>query len=278
MGKVTLAVLVAAIALGVYWFWWYDQGANKPITVEGTISVAGMAVGQGMAGSQKMDFTLQAVPGKLRVSGTVQGERVSAIMDLSKRTLCLRNESKKKYAIEEFEFVDMAETKAPEEMEGSWPEEFERTADWEYIGTGDGKWFCNKQTAKTLPGELSGGGGAPGVNVPGLQQMAAMFKTVSAEMWFTPDTRLGKRYFSMLNKLSRIRVPGQKAADKEKRPQIKYVNLSYFPLPMKAVLSFGPARLEMDVKRLSRERIPKDVFEIKTPSGYEKVGMENVAQ
>jgi len=281
MGKVTLALLVLAIALGVYWFWWSDQGANNPITVEGTFSMTGlsgltqmmglpdMSGTPGMQGPVNGDFTLQAVPNKVRVARNMQGKRLSAIIRLDKRELYILDEKKKVYASEEFDFVDMSETER-QEAEDTWAKELKRTADWDYIGTGEEKWFCNKQTPTNLPK------GQP----------------VKVEVWFTPDTRLGRRYFSTLNKLARVRLVGaakqwemfnignlQKMVDLqkekgEKRSQWKYVNLDFFPIPMKADLSFGPMRLKMDVKNLSREKISKEVFEI--PSNYNKVNINEI--
>lgn len=276
MGKVTLAVLVVAIALGVYWFWWSDQGANNPITVEGTLSGPGVAMIAGMQGAQKVDFSLQAVPGKIRVGRRLQGTRVSAIINLSKREFYVLNESEKTYAQEEFDLVDMSQTKPPEKSELAWPKELKRTPEWDYIGSGEGKRFCNKQTFTGLPSELMDAAkAAPGAGAA-LPQMNALASAVKGEMWFTPETRLGRRYFSTLNKLLRWRQVGSGMKESQKRPQVKYVNLDYFPLPMKAVTSFGPMRIEMNVKNLSRKKIPKDVFQV--PSGYTKVSMKEVMQ
>ncbi len=275
MGKVTLAVLVVAIALGVYWFWWSDQGANNPITVEGTLSVSGMGMMPGMQGAQKVDFRLQAVPGKIRVGGSLQGKEVSAIINLRKRELYVLNKSKKTYAQEEFDLVDMSQTKPPEKSELGWPKELKRTPEWDYVGSGEGKRFCNKQTFTGLPSELMDAAKtAPGsAAVP---QMNALASTVKGEMWFTPETRLGRRYFSTLNKLLRWRRVGSGMKESQKRPQFKYVKLDYFPLPMKAVTSFGPMRIQMTVKNLSRKKIPKDVFNV--PPGYTKVSMKTIMQ
>jgi len=284
IGKVTLAVLVLAIALAVYWFWWSDQGANNPIAVEGTLSVSGIPAMPGMQGSQKIDFTLQAVPNKIRIAGSVQGKEVSAIINLSKRELYVLNESKKTYAQEEFDLVDMAKTKPPEKHE-TWEKNLKRTADWDYIGAGEGRWFCNKQTFTGLPtGQADLTKSIPGMNIPAGPQMDALKKSVKGEMWFTPDTRLGRRYFSTLNKLFRVKPVGRGgssplsniAKSSEKRPQLKYVNLDYFPIPMKLVAGLGPMRIEMNVKNISRKKLPKDVFE--APSNYKKVSMEQVMQ
>jgi hypothetical protein len=210
MGKVTLAVLVVAMALGVYWFWWSDQGANNPITVEGTLSVSGMPMMPGMQGAQKVDFSLQAVPGKIRVGGSLQGKKASAIINLRKREFYVLNESKRTYAQEEFDLVDMLQTKPPEKSEVAWPKELKRTPEWDYVGTGDGKRFCNKQTFSGLPSELMDAAkSAPGAGGAGaLPQMNALASNVNGEMWFTPETRLGRRYFSTLNKLLRWRQVG----------------------------------------------------------------------
>jgi len=272
MGKVTLGILVLAIAAGVYWFWWSDQGGNGPITVEGTISVSGMPTIPGLPAAQgplKGSFTLRALPNKLRFDQDFQGlpVKMSAIIRLDKRLIYVLDEKKKTYDSEEFDLVEMSQTELHEGKE-SWPSEFKRTADWEYIGRDDGKRFCNKQTASSLPKEISDATkGAPSGAASMLPGMEAMFKNAKAELWFTPDTRIGRRYFSMLNKLTRMRVAGAKVDEKEKRPQFKYGNLDFFPIPMRAAVSFGTMRVELEVKSLSRGKIPKDVFEI--PSAYQ---------
>ncbi len=266
MGKITLAVFVAALGFGVYWFWWSDQGANGPITVEGTLSITGMPALPGVQAPGKVDFTLQAMPNKLRIDGIVQKQRYCAIIRLDKREMYVLDGGKKTYSTEEFDFVDMDQTKPPEKWEQTWPGELKRTAEWDFIGIGDGKRFCNKQTMTGLPKEvMDATKAAPGGGMPGLP-LAEMVKAFKSELWFTAETRLGRRYFGTLNKLARIREVGKGAKQDEKKPQFKYVNLDFFPIPMKAVVSAGPLRIEMDVKSFSRKRIPKDVFEV--PSDY----------
>jgi hypothetical protein len=271
MGKVTLGVLVLAIAAGVYWFWWSDQGANSPITVEGTFSISGMPAMPGVSalqGTIKGNVTLQAVPNKLRLTQEFQGLPLkgSVIVRLDKRVVYVIDENKKTYESRDFDLVEMSQTELHEGKE-TWPSEFLRAADWEYIGRDEGKRFCNKQTG--LPKELvdaaKGAPGGTGSILPGMEGIA---KNAKAEFWFTPDTRLGRRYFAALNKLTRIRLAGTKADEKQKRPQFKYGNLDFFPIPMRAVISAGGMRMELEVKNLSRGRIAKDVFEI--PSGYKQ--------
>jgi len=285
MGKVTLAVLVIAIALGVYWFWWSDQGANSPITVEGTLSVSGMPMMPGMQGPMEADFILQATPSKRKFTLTAQGKKLTDILCPGKRKWYVLDEKKKTYAQLEFSLVEMTETASPSEMKGTWFSELKRTADWDYIGTGDGKRFCNKQTFSGLPEGLMDMLKDSGAPSAALAQVEALSNNIKWELWFTPDTRVGRRYFSMFNKLMRIDPVGRGEMDtmfditklfKGKRPQVKYVNLDYFPIPMKAVVSFGPMRVEMNVKSLSRRKIPKDAFEV--PSDYEKVRLKEVMQ
>lgn len=284
MGKVTLVVLVAAIALGVYWFWWSDQGANSPITAEGTVSVSGlsglpgMPQLPGMQGPMKANFTVQAVPGKIRLASSFLGKQSSVVANFGKSKVYVLNESKKTYAMEEFTLVDMEKTEAVKKSELTWPRELKRTADWEYLGSGEKQWFCNKQTPSTAAGSSQA-------------EISPLGGQAKIELWFTPETRLGRRYFGTLNKILRIeaiggrKIPGLSGmmavvpgAPKiaEKRPQFKYVNLDFFPIPMKAILSMAPMHVEMNVDRLSRKKIPKDVFEI--PSGYKKVSLQEVLE
>ena len=283
MGKVTLAVLLAAIALGVYWFWWSDQGANSPITIEGTISVAGIPLMPGMQGPMEADFTLQATPSKRKFTLKHEDKRVTDILCPGKKEWYVLDEKKEVYAQLEFNLVEMTETASPLEMKGTWFGGLKRTADWDYIGTGDGKRFCNKQTFTGLPEELKEMVKSADAPPAALAQVEALSKNIQWELWFTPDTRVGKRYFSMFNKLIRIDPVGRGEMNtlldiaklfKGKRPQIKYVNLDYFPFPMKAVVSFGPMRVEMNVKNISRKKIPKDAFEV--PSNYKKVSLKEV--
>ena len=263
MGKITLAVLILAIATGVYWFWWSDQGANSPITLTGTISYAGMP---GMDGALKSNFTLQAVPNKIRSTADIQGQRISSIIDLKKKKMYVLNDAEKTYAVEEFDLVGMSQTEKQDKWENTWFSGFKQTADWDYIGNGEGKHFCNKQTLEGLPTELTGAAkGAAGTSAPAASLMQGVSKSVKGEAWFTPATRLGWRYFSTLNKLIRMR-PNGTHRDTTKRPQFRYANLDFFPIPMKASVSLGPMRMQMEVDKLSRGKISKDVFEV--PRNY----------
>jgi hypothetical protein len=264
MGRITLAVLILAIAAGVYWFWWSDQGANGPITLKGTISYAGMP---GMDGTLKSNFTLQAVPNKIRSTADIQGQRISSIIDLKKKKMYVLNDAEKTYAVEEFDLVGMSQTEKQDKWENTWFSVLKQTADWDYIGNGEGKHFCNKQTLEGLPTELTGATKtATGASAAAAALAQEVSKNVKGEAWFTPGTRLGWRYFSTLNKLMRVRPNGTGQRDTAKRPQFKYVNLDFFPIPMKATVSLGPMRMQMEVDKLSRGKISKDVFEV--PQDY----------
>jgi len=275
MGKTTLAVLVLAIALGVYWFWWSDQGANNPIAVEGTFSVTGVQGMPGMQGPMKGNFTIHATPRKIRFTTSGQGEGSSALVRLDQRKAYALNEKKKIYYLEKFDFVDLSQTKTSEKAERTWPGELKRSADWDNIGAADAKRFCNKQRLTGLPGEVKEIIHILETGAPALTQMEAVLKNSPWVLWFTPETRFGRRYFGTLNKLLRIRnIKGAKA--RRKRPQFKYASLDFFPFPMKAVISLPPIRIEMEVKKLSRKRIPGEVFDI--PSDYRQVSKTELAE
>ncbi len=277
MGKLTLAILVLAIALGVYWFWWSDQGANSPITVEGTMTVSGMPRLPGAAtasGPQEIDFTIQTVPGKIRLSATIEGQTFANIIRLDKRESYTLDMKGKKYALEEFDLVDMGQTELHEKGEDNWPQELTRTADWEYISTDENKWFCNRQTMTGLPKELTDAANLSAAGGPAAALFATMFENVKLELWFTPKSRVGRRHFRTVNKLIRIRQVGSGIKEEGKRPQFEYLDLAFFPFPLKANISLGQMKIEMDVKRFSRNKIPKDVFEI--PSGFAKVNKQEI--
>jgi hypothetical protein len=278
MGKVTLAVLVLAIALGVYWFWWSDQGANSPITLEGTITVSGVPTIPGVSapgGQQKADLTLQVLPNKVRVLQHAQGQTANVIIRLDKREIYYIDTKNKKYALEEFDLVDKSETELQEKGEETWSSDFTRTPEWGYVGTGEDKRFCNRQTATGLPKVFvniattwAGKGSAAAI-------IETMFKNMKLELWFTPEMRFGRRHFSTLNKLLRIRKVGSGVKQEGKRPQFEYVNLAFFPIPLRAVVSQGQMKIEVEVKRVSRGKISKDVFEV--PSGFTKVSKQEIS-
>ena len=277
MGKVTLAVLVLAIALGVYWFWWSDQGANKPITVEGTLTVSGMPSLPGSpaaSGPHKIDFTLQTVPNKVRISARIQGRTIAQIVRLDKRETYYVDEKSKKYAVEEFDLMDMDQTKLYEKGKETWPSEFTRTPDWEYVGRDEEKWFCNRQTLTGLPKDMTDAVKGAAAAGPAAAMFEAMFKNVKIEVWFTSETRVGRRHFRTLNKFIRVREVGSKVKEGEKRPQFEYVNLAFFPIPLRANVSLGQMKMELEVRRLSREKIAKDAFEV--PAGFVKVSKQEI--
>jgi hypothetical protein len=284
MGKVTLAVLVAAIALAVYWFWWSDQGANSPITLEGTISATGVPMMPGMQGPLEGSFTLQATPSKRKFTIAFQDIRITDIFCPSKKLWYVLNEKKKVYAKLEFNLVDTSKTDLYE-VDETWFSGLKRTAEWDYIGAGEEKRFCNKQTFSGLPKWLTDAIKASGAESAGLSQIEALAKGVQWEMWFTPETRVGKRYFGLLNKMARVEPVGRGEQNatldlsklfKGKRPQVKYANLDFFPIPLKLNVSMGPVKVDLSVKNLSRKSVPKDAFEV--PSGYTKVDIKQVMQ
>jgi hypothetical protein len=278
MGKIALAVLVIALGLGVFWFWWSDQGANNPVTIEATFSVSGLPAIPGMKGPIEGNLTLYVTSNKVKISQDMKDQKVSTIIRFDKREMYILDDKNRKYATQEFDLVDTDQTEKKETGDETWSGELKRTAEWDYIGREDEKRFCNKQTFSGNPADMAAGAGT----LPGMEGLSAMSKIpggsnkVTAELWFTQDTRCGRRLFGVFNKLMRLREVGSGIDQKDKRPQYKYTNLDFFPIPMRANFSLGSISMQMEVKSLSRKKIDKTNFEI--PSNYTKTNLQDIGK
>jgi Domain of unknown function (DUF4412) len=249
LNKITIGVVVLVVAVGAFWFFYYEQGANKPITIEGTLTASG--TGMPMA-VNAAEVNLYATPKKLKINAEINKEKVDLILRLDKEIILIIDHSSRKYAEIEFKYVDKDKVKSPGDSTFKWEDLFDIKVDTGYVGEESDKIFCRKLSLKNAPGKY--------------------------EMWLTRDIRIGRSYIKAVNKLLKIdpvNMPNMSTGGGGKRPQIRYQNMEYFPIPLKLDVSMsqGQYRVNMkwEAKKVSRKSIAKSEFEV--PSGFTKVGI-----
>ena len=203
----------------------------------------------------KESFGLQlyANPSKLKFNLRVAtGEEFDVILRLDEKKMYLVNGEEKTYTEIEFDYVGKEKTEKPKDIDFNLEKGLDFTVDSLYVGEGAEKFFCRKFSRKEGRDKV--------------------------ELWFTGDTKIGRSYVGSMNKLARIKlvtkIPlfGDAMTIKtESRPQYRYKDLDYFPIPLKAdiVSTMMKARIEWEAKKVSRASIKKEEFEV--PAGYKEI-------
>jgi len=252
--KITVGVVLLLIAFGAFWFFYYEGGANRPITIEGTVTVK-------VAGQATFDSAgkvgVYATPKKLAIDLSEGDMDLDLILRLDKKLVYIVNHAKRSYAEMEFKYVDKGKIESAKESKFKWEDLFETKVDGKYIGEDPEKYYCRKLVMKNFPGKY--------------------------EMWLSRDLRIGRSYVNGLNKVLRIdpvNMPDIPAGGGGNRPQIRYRNMEYFPLPLKMDLAMvqGPQRISFkwEATRVSRKSINNSEFEV--PSGFSKIGLQDMQQ
>ena len=237
MGKLVVVVLIGLIGFGVYWFYWEEDGANAPVTVEYEISGKGVEFDprtRKMVESEMQGHVnIYATPDKARVDFSIEGSQgkagkmsmaFGAILRLDKKKLYLMYPEKEIYAVLPLKFVKVKKNGDDNDEEIDWDEILKATVDGEWIGEEGEKYFARKYVPPKLPPGFTFG------------------------LWFTDQTKLGKRYTKGINKLLRSEPDPDEEDDPvadffgafmgksktaEERPQLKHPDYPFFPLPAK---------------------------------------------
>jgi len=253
--KITIGFLILVLIVGGFWLFYYQQGANRPITIEGTATIM-MST---MRSPYTLDIVYVATPRKHKLSvSTATKEKYDLILKLNKKIFQMIDHKEGAYAEVEFKYVEKDKVEEPKKFNADQYDMLEETVDAQYIGTGQNRYFCRKIQIKNIPGTF--------------------------EIWLTRDTKMGRAYIGTLNRLLRIEVvnaPMPAAALNAKRPQLSSKDIRYFPIPFKADISvpvpgLGNYRLQWEAKKVSRGRVKTSAFEL--PSGYKKVSFEQMGQ
>ncbi len=250
-------MVILLVVLGVFWFFFYEEGANRPICIEGTatVLVPGM-----MRSPTPLEIRMNATTTKFKFSTSIGKGEYDLILRLDKKVLIVVHHKGKSYAEAEFKYIEESKVASPRKIESDWDEIFDVTVDARYIGKEPYRCFCRKLRLKNAPGGKGG----------------------KVELWLTRDAQISRSYVGALNKMLRIEVVnapmGAFGADK-KRPQVDWGDMEYFPIPLKADIFFpvpgmGNFKLKWEVTKFSREGIDEKAFE--PPAGYKKIPLDEM--
>jgi hypothetical protein len=240
MGKVVLILWIAAILFGGFWFGYYQEGANKDITLEFKADEASpgrapvTVTGQICSTGSKVAAVVKGKAGAQSLSGKV-------IIDMSAKEIVACLDDERIFTKIPIELVDKDKCKSPTSK----------------LFGENGSW---KRHAETKI-------------VQGLRCHAFTSDGSSKELtYFTYELPLGRDQISLVNKILRIefkdkdleKMPGPGSLGKKERPQ--FGSLDYFPVPLYSDENTPQSRSRYEVTAIKRGAIDAKVFEV--PDGY----------
>lgn len=250
--KITIGVVVLVVAVVAFWFYYYEEGANKPITIEGVLTASGTGMPIAVNDAK---VSMYATPKKLKINAEINKEKVDFILRLDKEIMLIIDHSSRKYSEIEFKYVAKDKVKSPDDSSFRWEDLFDIKVDAGYVGDESDKVFCRKLSLKNVPGKF--------------------------DIWLTRDIKIGRSYIKAVNKLLKIdpiNMPNMPAGGGGKRPQLRYKNMDYCPIPLKLDLAVKQGRqnvkVKLEAKKISRKSIAKSEFEV--PSDFTKIGIQDM--
>jgi hypothetical protein len=246
MGKIILILWIAAIAFGGYWLGYYQEGANKDITIEMDAKV----VPQGSV-VQLEFYALYASGNKLALDMGIRGRGVNTrgriIFDTAGKEATQLLDNEKIYAKAPFELVDKSECEPASAVLLLENKDVQRLADSKTIAGYRCHAFGSTEDARD-----------------------------KGKAWYTYELRLGRTHIALVNKLLRMKgasgfVFGGGASG-GKPAQVSHFD--YFPIPLSAHVRSNVGQLTIEVKSVTRNKIKKSIFEV--PSGYQKVSPQEM--
>jgi len=248
MGKIVAILWIGAILFGGFWFGYYQEGANRDITIEmdAKTSVRGAPF--------RIEFDkLYASGGKLALDFGLKSRQFNSrgriIFDTVKKKRILMFDAVKAYEETSFDLVDKSECEPAETRFLVTEEGTERLAG----SKGIAGYRCHAFTAKEGGREVLKG-------------------------WFTYQLRLGRSHVALINKLMRMKSdePSFFVGEPSENERKHYSGFDYFPLPLSARMPTAGGQMTIEVKSISRDKIDKDVFD--APSDYDKVGSDELQE
>jgi len=234
MGKIVALLWIGAILFGGFWFGYYEEGANRDITIEMDLKMASRGA------PFRMSFDkLYASGNKLAVDFDFKSRQFNShgrmIFDMAKKKRIMMFDAVKAYDETSFDLVDKSECEPAETMFLMGEEDLERLAGSKTIAG----YRCHAFTAKEGGREVGKG-------------------------WFTYQIRLGRSHVALVNKLIRMESdePSFFGGDSSEKERKQYSGFDYFPLPLSARMPMDGGQIAIEVKSISRDKIDKSVFEV----------------
>ncbi len=240
MGRVVIVLWIAAIAFGAFWFVYYQEGANRDITIE-------MKAEGALVASGKVYITKDILA---RVDERKGRKTASLIIDLKEKKVTFLDHARKQYASTSVELIDkskctQADTGTP-------------AAD---------------KNVKRLPN----GKTIAGYRCHAFEAKAPFGKLV---LWYSYELPLGREKLALFNKISRIKNRGMVAslagglAGSPGEEHMQYSSMEYFPLPLGVDSGSGRDLPRVEATRISWGKIDASEFEV--PDGYTEESFERL--
>ncbi|MBN1918985.1 MAG: hypothetical protein JW889_13845 [Verrucomicrobia bacterium] len=246
MGKVVLVLWIAVVLFAGFWFGYYQEGANRDITLEYVIKdTKGKQVPVDLSATVHISGDKLAVffevdatnfrGGGVQLKAKKMKGRIA--FDFGKHEVFFFDDTHKKYKNVSLELVDTADC-------GTRPE---------FVLAGD--------SAKRTPG---------GREVLGFRCHAVSEKGAPVESWYTYELAYGRDITRLFNKFQRVKLPG--LSDDENKKRMIATSPSYFPMPLSVASDKADSTRSLDVVSIRRDTISKDVWKdaFDVPSGYDK--------
>jgi hypothetical protein len=252
MGKIILAVWIAVILFAGFWFGYYQEGANRDITLEteGTFSASAPV---------SMNFQINRVyitGSKLAFDFDWKGRtgKCRQIIDFSKNESYFLLLDRKQYTRSKFTLVPASECEPAKAISWTQDEDLERLP---HTATFAEHYRCHAY-------KPAGSG------------------SKSVKLWFTYEIRLGRDHVSLVNKLMRMKAEqgmsfgglSEMGGAGTTRKQV--ASFEYFPIPLCVEGVTGPVNLSFKVKSISRDTIDRTVFA--PPDDYKEIPAEQLAK
>jgi hypothetical protein len=252
MGKIILGVWVVVILFAGFWFGYYQEGANRDLTLEteGTFSVSApismnIEINRVYVTSNKLafDFDWKGRFGKCR-----------QIIDFSKNESYLVLLDRKQYAPSKFTLVPASQCEPAKRISWTQDEALERLP---HAAT-----FAKHYRCHAFKPADSG--------------------SKSVKLWFTYEIRLGRDHVSLINKLMRMKgeegvsFGGLSTIGGGDKTRKQVASFEYFPIPLRVEGVTGPVSLSFEVKSISRDKIDRSVFV--PPSDCKEISQEALAK
>ena len=240
MGKVVIVLWIAAIAFGAFWFVYYQEGANRDITIE-------MKAEGALVASGKVYITKDILA---RVDEQKGRKTASIIFDLKEKKLTFLDHERKLYASTSVRLVDKSKCEQARIGTPVADKNVERLPDSKTIGG----YRCHAFKVNAPSGKLI--------------------------LWYSYELPLGRDKLVLFNKISRIESRGIAAslaavfAGNTGEEHLQYSTMEYFPVPLGIDFGTRGGSARVEATKITWGKI--DPSELEVPEGYKKEPFERL--